>query len=119
MYQFRSTGALCSSKKIFETKAQMFSHLQQVIFRTEKYRKSISEEHLNDIKWTRKVSQRELVENICITSFDPKIHPDSLEIFGIEKEISELNVKRYFKVELERIKKMRQTEKEKFVIRIV
>ncbi len=119
MYQFRSTGALCSSKKIFETKPQMFAHLQQVIFRTEKYRKSISEDNLNDIKWARKVSQKELVENIVITSFDPKIYADSLEIFGTEKEISDLNVKKYLKVELERIKKMRQTEKEKFVIKII
>jgi hypothetical protein len=107
MYQFRSCGDLCSSKKMFETRKEILAHLGNVVALTEKYRKSLPKEDLEIVKWHQKVSKEEMIDNVFVTIIDE------------EKEINDFNLRNFVRSEKLRIKELERKKREKITIKIV
>lgn len=118
MYQFRSCGDLCSSKKIFETRKEIMAHLGKVVALTEKYRKSLNKEDLEIVKWNQKVSVDEMKDSIFVTIIDNRICKN-MEIFGSEKEISDFNLRSFVRSEKIRVKELERKRKENITIKII
>jgi hypothetical protein len=118
MYQFRSYGNLASSKKLFSDKKEIIAHTKLVVDKTEKYRKNLSNEDLNIVRWKNNVSIKELEEGIFLTQFDEN-RPKNLEIFGGECELSDKNLRDYVRGEKFRFKERLRKQKEHVTIKII
>ena len=86
LYQIRTFGDLCASKKYLK-KSQLSKHILEVVEKTKKHRESLSVEELIKLRYGKSVTEAELMESIGILKVDPDMLPDYERILGKSYDI--------------------------------
>ena len=87
MWQVRSFGTLCSSKRYLSEAGDIKKYISEVVKASEEWRKKQTEVKLNLLGWTLKVTHEQLLSGIEIVKIDVSLCPDWKSIFGESKPI--------------------------------
>ena len=92
MYQFRTYGHLCSSKRYLKTKEECKAHLKKVIEATNEFRLTITIAQRNSRSWGKRVTSIEVVNSIEAIKIDEVVNPEWKTLLGDAKEITDPNM---------------------------
>jgi len=88
MYQFRTYGDLCHSKRFFERRDEIARHLAEVVKKTNEFRKSLDKRTKLMKGWEDKVSQREIWSSCELLKLDNEKRRDRERLIGQSADIT-------------------------------
>jgi hypothetical protein len=94
-FQINTYNDLCASKVIVHSRPEIIKHLDKVVKATEEYRAGLAIETLSLTGWKKKVSKREMQENMSITVIDENRLPMYGKIFLSKEGISIKNLNNF------------------------
>lgn len=86
IFQLRSFGSLCGSKKCFERISDLRRHIDDIVEKTLSFRAE-NPEISGRMGWGKKISQDELKNYISILTIDPSVEPGWKRLLGNDIEI--------------------------------
>lgn len=89
IYQIRTFGNLCSSKKMFKEYSDLKYHIKEAQEKTNLYRSSVCQQSLRSRGIGVMVTRKELMEGIEILKVDEDLFPAYETFLGPQKEFKD------------------------------